>query len=212
MKILVNGDVLEGDLHCPEKAKGLVIFAHGSGSSHVSPRNRYVADRLNEEGFATLLFDLLTKHEEVVDLKGGVFRFNIPFLTDRLIKATREIRKDKQVADLPYSYFGASTGGACALSAATYEKPFAIVIRGGRPDMAYEDLKKVEAPTLMLVGSLDNVVIQLNQKAYREMRCEKQLQLIEGATHLFEEEGTLEAMTDQAVDWFKSHLPLKTFY
>lgn len=212
MKIVVDGENLEGDLICPDNAKGLVLFAHGSGSSHLSPRNQFVARRLNEEGFATFLFDLLTKHEELVDLKGGTFRFNIPFLTDRLLKATSAIRKEKSVADLPFGYFGASTGGACALCAATYEQPFAIVIRGGRPDMAFEDLKKVEAPTLMLVGSLDGVVIQLNQKAYRELRCEKQLKLIEGATHLFEEEGTLEAMTEQAVDWFKSHLPLKTIF
>lgn len=209
MKIEVDGEMLEGDLLVPQKAKGLVIFAHGSGSSHLSPRNRYVAEKLYEAGFATFLFDLLTKHEEVVDLKGGVFRFNIPFLTERLLKATQVIRKQ---IDLPFGYFGASTGGACALCAAAVEKPFAIVIRGGRPDMAYEDLKKVESPTLMLVGSLDGVVIQLNQKAYRELKCEKELKLIEGATHLFEEEGTLEAMTEQAVGWFKSHLPLKASF
>lgn len=212
MKIEVDGEVLEGDLLCPEKPKGLIVFAHGSGSSHLSPRNKYVAEKLYEEGFATFLFDLLTKHEELVDLRGGMFRFNIPFLTDRLLKATRVIRKDKRIKDLPFGYFGASTGGACALSAAVKERPFAIVIRGGRPDMAFEDLKKVEAPTLLLFGSLDGVVIQLNQKAFRELHCDKRLQLIEGATHLFEEEGTLEEMTEYAVDWFKSHLPLKTIF
>lgn len=211
MQVIVEGEVLEGDLLCPESPKGLVIFAHGSGSSHLSPRNKYVAEKLFEEGFATLLFDLLTKHEEMIDLRSGVFRFNIPFLTKRLLNATEFIQKEERVGKLPFGYFGASTGGACALEAAQKVRPFAVVIRGGRPDLASGDLKSVEAPTLLLVGSEDGVVIQLNQKAYRGLVCQKRLQLIEGATHLFEEEGTLEAMTEAAVDWFKSHLPLKTF-
>lgn len=211
MKIVIDGETLEGDLLCPKSPKGLIIFAHGSGSSHLSPRNKYVAKKLYEEGFATLLFDLLTKHEELLDLKGGFFRFNIPFLTERLIKATRFISQDKSVGDLPFGFFGASTGGACALDAALEVKPFAVVVRGGRPDLATGPLKNVEAPALLMVGSEDPVVIHLNQKAYRALQCEKRLALIEGATHLFEEQGTLEAMTEKALDWFKSHLPLKTY-
>lgn len=210
MKINIDGEQLEGDLLCPEHPKGLILFAHGSGSSHLSPRNKFVAQKLYEQGFATFLFDLLTKHEELLDLRGGMFRFNIPFLTERLLKTTRFIAKNEAVGHLPIGYFGASTGGACALDAALVTKPFAVVVRGGRPDMAYGPLKGVQAPTLFIVGSNDPVVIQLNQKAYKELHCEKRLLLIEGATHLFEEEGTLEAMTEAAVEWFNSHVHQKT--
>lgn len=201
-------DGLDGDLVVPERAIGVVLFAHGSGSSRHSPRNRYVAGILQQAGFATLLLDLLTAAEEEVDAGGGRLRFNIQLLAGRLTEATDWLRRHPRIASLPAGYFGASTGAGAAVVAAA-ERPSiisAVVSRGGRPDLAGSALSRVHAPTLLIVGSKDETVIKLNRAALSELRCEKQLSIVPGATHLFEEPGTLEKVSELARNWFAKYL------
>jgi putative phosphoribosyl transferase len=200
--------VLIGDLTVPADARGIVLFAHGSGSSRFSPRNRYVARSLVERKLATLLTDLLTPNEEQEDARTGRLRFDIPLLATRLIAATDWLGNQPLVADLPAGYFGASTGGGAALLAAV-ERPRVVrtvVSRGGRPDLAGEALRLVQAPTLLIVGGRDATVLALNQQALREIPAEKRLEIVPGATHLFEEPGALEEVARLAGDWFERHL------
>ena len=201
-------DGVQGDLVIPERASGIVIFAHGSGSSRHSSRNRYVAGVLQQGGLATLLMDLLTPEEEQVDMRTAQLRFDIPLLARRLVDATDWAVSQPETRELNIGYFGASTGAGAALVAAS-GRPSAIgavVSRGGRPDLAGESLPLVKAPTLLIVGSLDAPVIELNQRAQRELRHENRLEIIVGATHLFEEPGTLERVADLARSWFELHL------
>jgi len=209
VNIKLDGLVLKGNLVVPQKVTGLVLFSHGSGSSRLSPRNNYVAEVLQENGLATLLFDLLTKDEDRIYEN----RFNIDLLTMRLINVTQWGQLQKEIKDLPIGYFGASTGAASALRAAAfYGKDIkAVVSRGGRPDMALEDLHKVTAPTLLIVGGWDDVVIKLNEKAYQKLQCERKLEIIPGASHLFEEAGKLEEVAHISANWFAKYLqPEKT--
>lgn len=198
---------LEGKLVVPEKAIGLVIFSHGSGSSHHSPRNNFVATLLQQKGLATLLFDLLTEEED----RTYENRFNIDLLTKRLINVTEWIQRQPGTKDLPIGYFGASTGAASALKAASFlgSTIKAVVSRGGRPDMALEDLTAVTAPTLLIVGSLDHEVIRLNEKAYQRLNCPRKLKIIQQATHLFEEPGKLQEVALLSSNWFVAHSTLK---
>ena len=203
--------VLSGNLTIPENAIALVLFAHGSGSSRHSPRNQFVARTLNRAGLGTLLFDLLTPEEEALDIYTREHRFNIGLLAERLVHATNWARQQDQTRDLRIGYFGSSTGGAAALVAAA-ELPQdvgAVVSRGGRPDLAGDALSKVQAPTLLIVGSNDHIVIELNEMARDQMRCEVKLEIIPGATHLFEEPGALEQIAKLASDWFSLHLTRK---
>jgi putative phosphoribosyl transferase len=199
---------LEGDLSIPTAAIGVVLFAHGSGSSRRSPRNRYVADLLNESGLATLLMDLLTEDEQQVDLQTAQLRFDIPFLAKRLVTITQWLARHPDVADLKIGHFGASTGAGAALVAAA-ELPHlihAVVSRGGRPDLAGQALANVEAPTLLVVGGADAVVMDLNQTALSLMHCEKALKVVPGANHLFEESGALDKVAEMARNWFLEKL------
>ena len=183
-QIPADGVQIEGMLELPAPAKGVVLFAHGSGSSRHSPRNNYVAQALRDNGIGTLLMDLLTPHEDTV----YATRFDIPLLTRRLLTATRWIQAESQTRALPIGYFGASTGAAAALQAAAQSGPIigAVVSRGGRPDLAgKENLERVSSPTLLLVGGADDVVIELNRAAYAHLRCPKEFTIIPGATHLF---------------------------
>jgi putative phosphoribosyl transferase len=211
IQIQAERAVLSGNLTIPENATGLVLFAHGSGSSRHSPRNQFVARTLNDAGLATLLFDLLTPEEEAIDTRTREHRFNIGLLAERLVHATKWARAQKQTRDLRLGYFGSSTGGAAALVAAA-DIPLdvnAVVSRGGRPDLAGDALPKVEAPTLLIVGGNDDIVIELNQMARDQMRCEVKLAIVPGATHLFEEPGALEKIAKLASDWFNAHLAAK---
>jgi len=204
----VAGVTLEGTLAIPDDALGLVLFAHGSGSSRHSPRNRFVAEVLQSKRIATLLFDLLTRSEESVDQRTAELRFDIPFLAERLIGATRWVQKFPAAKDLNIGYFGASTGAGAALVAAAElpESISAVVSRGGRPDLAAAALRSVRAPTLLIVGGHDVPVIDMNREALAALRCtEKKLMIIPGATHLFEEPGTLEEVARAAADWFARH-------
>lgn len=195
--------VIEGALSMSAHSHGIVLFAHGSGSSRHSPRNNFVAQVLNKNGLATLLMDLLTLEED----RNYDTRFDIELLTQRLIIATDWVRNNTQTARLPIGYFGASTGAAAALKAAAKEASIqAVVSRGGRPDLAGDDLARVAAPVLLLVGSHDFGVIELNEEALEQLHCTKNLILVPGATHLFEEPGTLEQVADHAADWFKKYL------
>ena len=199
---------LDGNLTVPENAVALVLFAHGSGSSRHSPRNQFVARTLNGDSLATLLFDLLTPEEEAFDIHTREHRFNIDLLAERLVHATKWAGQQKKTRDLHIGYFGSSTGGAAALVAAA-ELPQdvgAVVSRGGRPDLAGNALPKVQAPTLLVVGGNDEIVIELNERARDRMRCEVKLEIIPGATHLFEEPGALEQVAKLASDWFSLHL------
>lgn len=199
---------LDGDLRIPPAATGLVIFAHGSGSSRFSTRNRQVAEALDRARFATLLLDLLTKDEEAIDAYSREFRFDIPRLGHRMISATDWARRDARVRTLPIGYFGASTGAAAALIAAA-ERPAecrTVVSRGGRPDLAGTALAAVEAPTLLIVGGDDGPVIDLNREAMRQMRAQVKLEIVPGASHLFEEPGTLEQVEQLAIAWFTQTL------
>jgi pimeloyl-ACP methyl ester carboxylesterase len=208
VQIPVSHATLQGDLAVPDSALGIVLFAHGSGSGRYSPRNRYVAQVLQEAGLATLLMDLLTSDEEAYDSQTGVLRFDIEFLARRLVEATHWSMIHPQTAQLPIGYFGASTGAAAALVAAA-ELPDlveAVVSRGGRPDLAGEALRQVFAPTLLIVGSRDRVVLELNRKALAELAGEKKLEIVPGASHLFEEAGALEAAAQLARNWFVLHL------
>lgn len=204
MKVLAGSIQLAGHLTIPESAKGVVVFAHGSGSSRNSPRNLAVAQLLNQNGLATLLFDLLTKDEELD--RDNVF--DIALLANRLLNATVWLRQQYDLSLLPIGYFGASTGAAAALWAAANPTAnvSAVVSRGGRADMAAERLAKVKAPTLLIVGGLDDVVIDLNRQAQAQMQCKNELVIIPGATHLFEEPGTLEQVAKLASDWFLKYL------
>ena len=207
VRIEAGREVLFGNLSIPEGAVVLVLFAHGSGSSRHSPRNQFVARTLNNAGLATLLFDLLTQEEEAIDMRTREHRFNIALLAERLVHATKWAKQQEQTRDLRAGYFGSSTGGAAALVAAA-ELPQdvgAVVSRGGRPDLAGEALPKVQAPTLLIVGGNDDVVIELNEQARDRMRCEVKLEIVPGATHLFEEPGALETVAKLASDWFLLH-------
>ncbi len=205
--ISVNEGFINANLHVPESAKGLVIFAHGSGSSRFSKRNIYVATELNRANFATLLIDLLTDNEEKEDLITKEYRFNIPLLAERLLIASNWAEEYSKTKDLTQGYFGASTGAAAALiAAAKYPEIAAVVSRGGRPDLAEIYLSQVKASVLLIVGGEDFGVIELNQKAYKELNCNKELKIVPGATHLFEEPGTLEEVTNLAKDWFENYL------
>lgn len=199
---------LEGNLTIPGGATGVILFAHGSGSSRHSPRNRYVARVLNEAGLATLLIDLLTAEEEQVDIRTAELRFDIPLLAGRLAAATTWLLENPGTGSMHIGYFGSSTGAAAALVAAT-ERPdvvSAIVSRGGRPDMAGSMLPLVQAPTLLIVGGNDYQVIMLNEQALGPLRVEKELKIVPGATHLFEEPGTLEEVARLAAAWFSRFL------
>lgn len=199
---------LEGHLSVPENARGVVLFAHGSGSSRHSPRNRYVAETLNEAGLATLLIDLLTRDEEAEDRQKEHLRFNIDFLAERLTDATEWIAQSQDIHHLNICYFGASTGAAAALVAAAElgEAISAVVSRGGRPDLAGTALPNVKAPTLLIVGGNDLPVIDMNRGALEKLGGEKKLEIVPGATHLFEETGALEVVAQLARDWFDLYL------
>jgi len=196
--------MLEGALEIPEGASGIVLFAHGSGSSRHSPRNNYVARVLREHGLATLLLDLLTPEEDL-DYE---MRFNIDLLAKRLLAATEWLNQQEETRGLKIGYFGASTGAAAAIQTASAmgDKISAVVSRGGRPDLAWPYLDSIKAPTLLIVGGDDDVVIGLNEKAYRKITAVKQLEIVPGATHLFEEPGTLETVAEMAAGWFVKHL------
>jgi putative phosphoribosyl transferase len=199
---------LEGSLNLPERASGIVLFAHGSGSSRHSPRNRYVAQLLNQASFATLLVDLLTAEEEAIDLRTAQLRFDIGFLAERLARVTDWLAQYPETRALQIGYFGASTGAAAALVAAV-ERPTAVgavVSRGGRPDLAGPYLPRVRAPTLLIVGGNDFQVIELNRAAFTQLRCEKELVIVPGATHLFEEPGALDEVAQLARGWFQQYL------
>ena len=202
---------LDGNLTIVDGATALVLFAHGSGSSRHSPRNQFVARTLNKAGLATLLFDLLTPDEELIDVRTAELRFNIGLLAERLVHATRWAEKEQQTRDLRIGYFGSSTGGAAALVAAAEipQDVGAVVSRGGRPDLAGEALPKVQAPTLLIVGGNDDIVIELNEQARDQMRCEVKLEIVPGATHLFEEPGALERVAQLASNWFSLHAAAK---
>jgi putative phosphoribosyl transferase len=199
---------LEGNLSLPEQSRAIVLFAHGSGSSRHSPRNRYVARVLNEAKLATLLIDLLTLHEEVIDARTAQLRFDIDLLAERLVDATDWLTQFPDTKYLRIGYFGASTGAAAALAAAAVraDAVHAIVSRGGRPDLAAPALTHVQAPTLLIVGENDDQVLQLNRQALARLRCEKQLTIVPGATHLFEEPGALDEVARLGRDWFRRHL------
>jgi len=204
VKIKINSISLEGDLFLPKDCKGIVIFAHGSGSSRKSPRNVFVAEVLQKAGLGTLLFDLLTEKEDEIYEN----RFDIDLLVQRLELATKWLKDLPETKNCKIGYFGASTGAAAALWAAAEcgQEIAAVVSRGGRPDLALEFLPKVKAPTLLIVGGNDFEVIKLNEKAYEKVRAEKKLEIVSGATHLFEEPGTLEKVADLAKNWFIKYL------
>lgn len=207
VRIADRADMLDADLHLPENPRGLVIFAHGSGSSRFSSRNRQVAASLNRGHFATLLLDLLTQAEERIDVRTAEYRFDIPLLGRRVVAAADWTRRHPVVGDLPIGYFGASTGAAAALIAAA-ERPnaAAVVSRGGRPDLAGDALPLVLTPTLLIVGGNDGPVIEMNEAAMRRMRAPVELAIVPRATHLFEEPGTLEEVQRLALDWFTRHM------
>ena len=208
VQVAAGGARLEGTLGLPHRARGIVIFAHGSGSSRHSPRNRYVAGVLNEAGFATLLVDLLTSQEEAEDMRTRRLRFDIDLLAERLIGVTDWVAQQPETRNLAAGYFGASTGAGAALVAAAErpERIDAVVSRGGRPDLAGEALARVRAPTLLIVGGNDLPVIGLNEEAMLRMQAERRLEIIPGATHLFEEPGALEAVARLAREWFERYL------
>lgn len=207
VQIPAGHSILEGILEVPETARGLVVFAHGSGSSRHSARNRRVAAALQREGLATLLFDLLTLEEEHLDATMRHLRFDIDFLATRLHAASQWAARREQTAGLPTGYFGSSTGAAAALMvAAEHEGAEAIVSRGGRPDLAGELLPQVEAATLLIVGGDDEEVLTLNEQALARLRCIKRLEVVPGATHLFEEPGALDTVVALAAGWFATYL------
>lgn len=209
VRIPTGGVTLEGNLGLPATARGVVLFAHGSGSGRHSPRNRFVAERLRAAGLGTLLIDLLTEDEERIDDVTAHLRFDIGLLADRLVGAIDWLQRDPQTARLPVGLFGASTGGGAALVAAAKrpERVGAVVSRGGRPDLAGEFLALVRAPTLLIVGGHDDVVITLNRQALARLGSPvKELVIVPGANHLFEEAGKLEAVARLAADWFARHL------
>ena len=207
VEIPCPGVLLRGDLSIPAGATGLVIFAHGSGSSRLSPRNRLVANELHRKKLATLLFDLLTPKEAIAEAQTGELRFNIPMLTERLVAVTRWAEQEEIVKDLGIGYFGASTGAAAALVAASQiPEVQAVVSRGGRTDMAGDAIERVKAATLLIVGDLDSSVIDWNQESLERLNAVKHLALIADATHLFAEPGALEEVAQLAASWFENHL------
>ena len=206
-----TGEVhLYGELEVPTGAPGIVLFAHGSGSSRRSPRNQYVARIIRDAGIGTLLFDLLTQEEDREDAMTGELRFDVDLLANRLIDATSWVEEQKETHGLKIGYFGASTGGGAALLAAAEigERVTTVVSRGGRPDLAGDALPDVTCPTLLIVGGLDDIVIRLNEEAFAKLRCEKQLRIIPGASHLFEERGKLEQVAQISAQWFSQHMPI----
>jgi dienelactone hydrolase len=205
VSVPVDSVTIEGELIVPADAKGVVLFAHGSGSSRHSPRNKFVAQVLRKEGLGTLLIDLLTPKEDETYRT----RFDIDLLTSRLTAATKWLMKQPQTKNLSIGYFGASTGAAAALQAAAQLGGAirAVVSRGGRPDLAWSALSRVQSPTLLIVGGFDDAVIPLNQQAYDQLKAKKEMAIIPGATHLFEEPGALEKVAELAADWFLRHLP-----
>ena len=207
-RIPARSAMLEGEVDVGEESSGIVLFAHGSGSSRHSPRNQFVARSLRDAGLATLLFDLLTREEEAVDLHTRHLRFDIGLLAERLVDASRWVRSRPETRALKIGYFGASTGGGAALVAAAElgNEIGAVVSRGGRPDLAADALTRVKSPTLLIVGGLDEPVIKLNEDALARLRCEKELRIVPGATHLFEEHGALEEVARLAGEWFGRHL------
>ena len=211
VEIQAGHAVLSGNLTIPKNAVALVLFAHGSGSSRHSPRNQFVARTLNDAGLGTLLFDLLAQEEEALDMRTREHRFNIGLLAERLVHATKWAKPQERTCDLRIGYFGSSTGAAAALVAAaeTPQDVGAVVSRGGRPDLAGDALPKVQAPTLLIVGGNDDIVIELNEQAHDQMHCEVKLEIVPGATHLFEEPGALEKVAKLASDWFSLHLTPK---
>jgi len=210
VQIPAGHSILDGILEVPENARGLVLFAHGSGSSRHSARNHFVADALQREGLATLLFDLLTLEEEHLDASMRHLRFDIDFLATRLHAASVWAARREQIAGLPIGYFGSSTGAAAALVvAAEHDGASAIVSRGGRPDLAEVALPQVDAPTLLIVGGADEEVITLNEHALALLRCTKRLEIVPGAGHLFEEPGALDMVVTLAAGWFATYLTPK---
>ena len=208
VRIPAENATLDADVRVPANARGLVVFAHGSGSSRFSSRNRAVAQSLEDRGFGTVLMDLLTREEEAVDLRTRQHRFDIGLLARRVVAATDWIQEREGLGRLPVGYFGASTGAAAALIAAA-ERPAiarAVVSRGGRPDLAGPALQSVRAPTLLIVGGDDDVVIGLNEEAIAQMSADVELAIVPGATHLFEEPGALEEVSRLAGEWFARHL------
>ncbi|MGO4917968.1 dienelactone hydrolase family protein [Maribacter spongiicola] len=204
INIQIDGVILKGNLVIPKNSIGLVIFSHGSGSSRLSPRNNFVAEVLQKNDLATLLFDLLTEDEDSVYKN----RFDIDLLTLRLIDVTQWVQQQKETKNLSLGYFGASTGAASALRAAAfYEKTIkAVVSRGGRPDLALNDINKITAATLLIVGGNDEVVIELNEKAYQKLQCQRKLEIIPNASHLFEEPGKLNEVAQISANWFATYL------
>jgi putative phosphoribosyl transferase len=208
VRIPCGAVTLAGALMIPPGANGVVVFAHGSGSSRHSPRNQFVARIIHESSNGTLLFDLLTPEEEIEDNVTRRLRFDIGLLADRLVRVTRWLVAQPAARSLGVGYFGSSTGGGAALVAAAEigQRIDAVVSRGGRPDLAGAALPRVKSPTLLIVGGYDYAVVQLNQEAFAELRCEKELKIVPGATHLFEEPGTLEMVARLAADWFRHYL------
>ena len=207
VRVPVGRQALEGDLIVPAHGRGIVLFAHGSGSSRFSARNKHVAAILQESGFATLLLDLLTPNEEELDRRSGEYRFDIGRLAQRLVEAAAWLESEDVTGSLPLSMFGASTGGAAALVAAAElpNRVAAVVSRGGRPDLAGDALERVIAPTLLIVGGKDDVVLELNRAALSRLRAPARLEVIPGATHLFEEPGALDEVARHAVAWFETY-------
>jgi len=207
-RIPARSAMLEGEADVGEESRGIVLFAHGSGSSRHSPRNQLVARSLRDRGLGTLLFDLLTREEEAVDLHTRHLRFDIALLAGRLVDASRWVRSRPETRALKIGYFGASTGGGAALVAAADlgNEIGAVVSRGGRPDLAADALTRVKSPTLLIVGALDEPVIELNEEALADLRCEKELRIVPGATSLCEEHGALEEVAPLAGEWFERHL------
>lgn len=210
IQIQVDGGAVQGDLEVPQGTRRIVLFAHGSGSGRKSPRNRYVADVLNQAGLATLLFDLLTEDEEREDMQTARLRFDIELLARRLLGATDRVLEDESLRSLAVGYFGASTGAAAALVAAARRPDIvgAVVSRGGRPDLAESALPRIRAPTLLIVGGRDEQVLEMNRGALGKLQGEKELSIVPGATHLFEEPGALEEVAAMAREWFAQHLKL----
>jgi putative phosphoribosyl transferase len=209
VKIPINEiSAINGNLTTPQGANAVVVFAHGSGSGRFSPRNQYVAKVFNQAGIATLLIDLLTPEEEEIDVVTTEYRFNIELLAQRLVTATQWLKQDLKTSAMTFGFFGASTGAAAALIGAAKLPDIvkAVVSRGGRPDLAGNFLEQVESPTLFLVGGLDEVVLDLNRQAMAQMSAETRLVVVEGATHLFEEQGKLEEVAKLSSDWFVRHL------
>ena len=208
VRVPIGAESLQGDLASVSGARGIVVFAHGSGSSRHSPRNKSVAELLQQRRFATLLIDLLTEKEETVDRRDARFRFDITMLADRVVAMVAWLKRQPSLLALPVGLFGASTGGGAALVAAAKEPDdiAAVVSRGGRPDLAGLALTRVMAPTLLIVGERDDAVIAMNRDTMARMRTEVQLKIVPGATHLFEEPGTLEHVAALAAEWFEAHL------